>query len=717
MMKHLAYALTAPACFLLCTTAFARAGSGTCTITVPQSGSDPAGAANQFSLGYDFTYKRKADQSTTVSITQDAAALILDVVAKQREPVTAIQTTNGPGVLNDDNVTVYIWPHGTTGFAYTFAANPRAARDQTSSENAAYAPEWGARATRTSGGYTIVMRIPFDVMRTDGSTAWKIQVSRTIVATNSTYVWCDDSAQVLPFDATFAGTFEGVDVKSVAHAVRPKPRLALYGLGETQPGSDTSRIGADLSLPFTPTASFVATLHPDYSNVEMDQQTIAPTAFPRQYQEVRPFFTQLNSYVNPNMFCSLDCPQELYTPGIPAFSQGYAVEGTQGHLAFGAFDAVGVGRSDGFASANYTYEDSDKAFQLAVQRVSVDAGASAISGPIHDDVTYASTGYMNQHSHLFAYANAAVDSGSAVSDASQATYAEEGAGYILPSTNTVVMFSLQHIGPQFVPQDGYVQQPDVTGYDALAQRVWTFKPNSELQDVSATEVLYHQHNSFAQPDLVQSTTQLNLDFKRQYTLHLFDTNLATQTTYATPSSGDLAPFDSSGAMIGYRYGTSTPTSISYSAGPFYHGRSGEWSFVTTVGLAPRIHLGLEADRTWYAPSAFAAAKWGESGAPEWLEKATLDWQFSHIASLDFGVRRVVGMVMPNAFQQPIFGVGTSCANAAAGAIIDCSNLSAGFHLLVGHQELYMAYGDPSLLETKPAFIVKWIQYLGAEKGT
>ncbi len=508
MMKRFAYAIAAAAGFFACATAAVRAAPSPCAITVPQSGSDPAATGNQLSLGYDFAYKRKADESTTAAVRQDETALILTVVAKQREPVTATQTTNGPGVLNDDNVTVYVWPQGTTGFAYTFAANPRGARDQTSSENAAYAPEWGARATTTSGGYTIVMRIPFDVMRAGGSTIWKVQVSRTIVATNSTFVWCDDSAQILPFDATFAGTFHGVGVKSAASAVRPRPRLALYGLGETQPGNDTSRIGADLSIPFTPTASFVATLHPDYSNVEMDQQTIAPTAFPRQYQEVRPFFTQLNSYINPNMFCTLDCPQELYTASIPSFSQGYAAEGTQGHLAFGGFDAVGVGRSDGFASANYTYEDSSKAFQLGVQRVSVDAAGNAITGPIHDDVTYAATGYMNQRSHLFAYANAAIDSGLAVTNASQATYAEEGVGYMMPSSNTIAMFSLQHIGPQFAPQDGYVQQPDVTGYSVLAQRVWTFKPNSELQDVSATEVLYHQHNKLR---AARSRTVLDTD--------------------------------------------------------------------------------------------------------------------------------------------------------------------------------------------------------------
>jgi hypothetical protein len=304
---------------VLFVSAAARAASGSCTISVPQSGGNASlPAANRLRLTYDFTYKRKAEESTVVTVTQDDRALILSVTASQKEPITATQTTNGAGVLNDDNITAYIYPQGTTGFAYTFSANPRGARYQTSSENAAYAPEWSVAAKATGAGYALVMRIPFEIMRAGGSKNWRVQISRTIVATNSNPVWCDASAQDVPFDPAFAGTFEGVGAKSVARAARPKPRLAFYGLSETQPGNDTSRIGADIAVPFTPTASFLATLHPDYSNVEVDQQTIAPTAFPRQYQEVRPFFTQLNSYVNPSMF-TLILPASCIRPASRRF--------------------------------------------------------------------------------------------------------------------------------------------------------------------------------------------------------------------------------------------------------------------------------------------------------------------------------------------------------------------------------------------------------------
>ena len=154
----------------------------------------------------------------------------------------------------------------------------------------------------------------------------------------------------------------------MAAAARPKPRLQVYGLGEVTTaanGGNTSRVGADFSLPITPTASLVGTLHPDYSNVEVDQQTIAPSAFARQYAEVRPFFTQSASYFNQHYSCS-NCPSTLYTPSIPTFGQGYALEGTQGHVQFAAFDALGDGRSDNAQTLNYSWTRSASAWRRRV---------------------------------------------------------------------------------------------------------------------------------------------------------------------------------------------------------------------------------------------------------------------------------------------------------------------------------------------------------------
>src|ERR1700733_11137558 len=104
-----------------------------------------------------------------------------------------------------------------------------------------------------------------------------------------------------------AGDF---DIAASAVA-RPKPRADIYGLasigedrnlfqqanGEFLPENVRS-FGGDLSYPITPTVRFVGTLNPDFSNVEIDQQTIVPQEFQRQLIEYRPFFAQGAAFIN-----------------------------------------------------------------------------------------------------------------------------------------------------------------------------------------------------------------------------------------------------------------------------------------------------------------------------------------------------------------------------------------------------------------------------------
>ena len=45
------------------------------------------------------------------------------------------------------------------------------------------------------------------------------------------------------------------------------------------------------------------------------------------------------------------------------------------------------------------------------------------------------------------------------------------------------------------------------------------------------------------------------------------------------------------------------------------------------------------------------------------------------------------------------------------------NLSAAYHRKVPGGELYVVYGDAAAFATAPRFIVKYIKYFGADKGT
>lgn len=637
---------------------------------------------------FDFAFARSGEP-TTVYVAQDANGLDFAFDVTQSEQITASQQTNGAGVLNDDYVGVHLWPQGANGFGYAFYANPLGARYQTSSENSAYYPEWTAAARRTGTGYVVTMHVPFNILRGAGSTAWRAQFSRVTVASNSTQVWEHVQGQRNASDPAYGGVLDGIKPHAGAPATRPKPRLQLYGLGEVttrQQGGSTSRLGGDFSIPVTRTSSIIGAFHPDFSNVEIDQQSISPTAFARRYSEVRPFFTQAGSFFN-NMFNCTDCPTTLYTPSIPTFRDAYAYEGTSGPLSFAAFNVNGFSRDDNAETAGYNLANSKTIAQLAWQRVQVTAPGFS------DTVDEIFSGIGSQHTHFFLSYNGAIESGTNVTDRGQAIYSDFGAGYA--DKTSVAVVDVQKIGAQFNPADGYTQQPDLHGYIGVFNKTFNLSKTAFLRDVFASVVYGRYHNQENQTNSTLGVGQVNLDLRDQISIHL---NAASQGVQIF--DGEFLPFNQNGIYVSYKGSTSTPTFVNYSNGPYYHGHLVSWQYLTTQPLVKRLNLTLEGDENYYLTSYP-----GELVAKQWLERAGFDWQFSRYASLDVGIRRIFGRDLPVSYAPPDF------------TYIDAGNVSAAFHFLAAQNEFYAVYGDPNNLSTKPALFLKWIRYIGAQKGT
>ncbi|HZO92587.1 MAG TPA: hypothetical protein VFB22_02375 [Candidatus Baltobacteraceae bacterium] len=644
--------------------------------------------AAKLDLAYDFIYKRPSGEPVEVYVAQDSGAIDVAFVVTQRETLIASQQTNGSSVTSDDYVGVYLWPQGAQGFSYAFFANPHGTRYQTSSENSAYSPDWAAVGHTTRNGYVVTMRIPFSAIRSGGSTTWRAQFVRETIATGSLSVWTYSPRQQNANDPAFAGTLTHVGIAS--GSIRPKARAQIYALGEATTranGGDTSRMGADLSLPITPTASFVASLHPDYSNVELDQQTIAPTAFPYQYAEVRPFFTQVGQPFNYTFSCT-NCPQLLYTPAIPTFRDGYAVEGTQGPFTFSAFDAVGYGRVDQGQTVDWNVETPEKVESFNVQHIGVDTADG-----IHDETTSFTSGYADQTNHLFVYANGGVERGSLVTSPSQANYVQAGGGYV--TSTTVVTGAFENLGSQFAPVDAYVAQNDLTGWEFYYRHALNFSPKAIFHDITWNSFVSRYRDRFGRPDQYETTGQVNFDFRNLVTFELFG-----NSTKVRGATSEFLPYDSEGLYLGYRTNTVTPTYAQFTEGPYYHGRLLARTYLTTLPVKRRVHLTLETDEDDYV-----SVGYGEPHAREWLERASLDWQISREASFDVGARRILGSQIPNSFQIPTFGY------------LNAGNVSLAFHVLTLRNEFYVVYGDPNSLATTPALFVKWIRYIGAPKGT
>jgi hypothetical protein len=647
--------------------------------------------AAKLSLDNDFTYRHPATEATSVFVMQDKSALDIGFVVTQKESLTEAQETNGPGVANDDNVTVYLFPQGAGGFAYSFSANPRGARYQTSTENTAYSPQWTATSKITPTGYSVTMRIPFSLMRAAGSTVWRAEFARTTVVSGSTAIWAFTPGQRSVSDPSYAGTLRDLaqHVQTATAPVRPQPRLQLYSLGELTThaqGGDTSRVGADLSLPITPTASFVSTLHPDYSNVEVDQQTIAPNAFQRQFNEVRPFFTQLTQFYNFAIGC-INCPQSLYTPIIPTFRDGYAIEGTQGALSFSSFDTTGLARNDQATALNYFVKGASSKYGLDLQQVGVDAPG------FHDVVDTFTTGYVSKRSNLFVYANGGQDRGTGVTSANLGNYYEVGTGYASPIT--VASLSYQSVGAQYLPADGFVAQSDTGGLETTLTQNWNFSPTAFVHDITYSWYGSHFRTHTGELDQTNAAHTFTFDFRDQIRMNVY-----TGSSDVLVTSGQLLPFNVNGIYLGYKAATTTPSFVQHLGGAYYHGNLDNWTYLSTQPLARDVHVTVEADENQYS-TVYPSEKSGK----QWLERATVDWQLNRNASFDLGARRLIGPNLPVSFAPPDF------------TPLNAANVSVAFHFLTAKNEFYAVYGDPNSLSTKPALFLKWIRYIGAEKGT
>lgn len=644
-------------------------------------------------LPWDVQHQRPATEPTTAQLATDGANIYVRFEAQQREPLLAQQHTNDVGDGTDDEVWVDLWPGGSAGFYYQFAATSNGTHYQYSSENTAYAPTWESAGSARAGGFTVTMRIPLRIMR-GGGTGWRVQLVRIVRSTGERQIWSYSPAQTNGDDVTYAGALNGL---ATAAASRPRPRVALYGLGAAgspSAGLTTSRMGGDFSLPVTATSSVYGTVHPDFSNVEIDQQTISPTAYQRSFSEVRPFFTQGANFYG-NFDCDV-CPflTDLYTPAIPTPRDGYAFEGKQGQFSVAGFDAIGDGRNDGATAV--TYRTPDSHWRLSAQSV-----AANVPG-VTDHVDSTGLSY-NDNKHVSGYVNYGTDHGTNVLDGSQAQRWD--AGTFIYSNTFGFAASARKVGRYYEPVDGFVQHADIAGYALYDNKIWQFGGKSWLNSIQFAQLVDRYHGQDGA--LNQTDNQMMLDVLTQ---NRIDVQATVGSSYLRLNSGIFTPISQNGIGLTYHSGTAnsvgsfgqhgssaTPTSITYNTGRFGPGRVDSWARGTTMTAGPRGSVALELDDT-------RAYEDGGATNVQWLERLGYTYATGKNSSFALGVRRITGT-------PPVVDA-TSLPSSS-----NAWNLSFAYHRRLPHDELYLAYGDASQLSTLPQFVVKLIHYFGAEKGT
>lgn len=701
---------------------------------------DPAWQAGKVPTGNgpweNVTTRSPAQYPTTTYLLYDDKNLYVGFEADQDSiPVTATQRTNDVGFGIDDFVGIGIDTSGSGSQNYYFETTPRGVTYEQSGENSRFLPRWHAAGKIGPRFWSAVLIIPLNVVRVPhgGKQTWRMQLVRGIAARGEHLAWAWDpimqdapSGQWPGFspDQRFwaAAQFDF----AASAAARPKPRADVYGLASI--GADRNLfqqangtflpmnvrwIGGDVSYPLTPTIRFVGTLNPDFSNVEIDQQTIVPQEFQRQLVEYRPFFSQGAAYINatsvpraPSGPNSTAPDLVFYSPSVGPFDSGGKVEGTFGDQSFGVLTFHGYDETN-----NNTFSDQAYGFQHAVPGGSfiywsdgVFANHS-IAGT--DDTIENGFEARNLQNGMIVYGDYAFENGSWVPQG----HADFSEFFVdRHKGDFEVNGGYLDISPNYDPIDGYTSNSDIRGpqffTDYAGATPWIknytlfFDADRFLDDSGAVH---------------QADTQffVNAVFKNQFSLDGLGEVVGQLRSYSVPAGpgcsgpilytssftgypcyldGHTQPFNLYQIPVGYRDGTPIPVDGSYQWGPFGDDYVHLFTLVTSRPLTQRLSLGLEYDGTY--ERAFSN---GELDS-QWLRRISLGYNISSDSSFTLQLRDINGYG----------GFATQIGN----------NLALAYHQrFPAGDELYVNYGSPASGATLDRLIVKFVLHEGADEGT
>lgn len=655
---------------------------------------------------YDLTTRIPAPLSTTAYLTYDTDNIYVAFHSEQASaPIHAAQTTNNIGFGQDDFVGVGLDPSGNGGQVYYFEATPRAVRYQQASESTRYDPPWQAYAHVEGNAWNAVLVIPLKVLRASGGHAWRFNFIRGVAAVGEHYTWAFDGVMQdgqppnypLFTDARFWPAL--TDVAIQARAARPQPRAEIYGLESA--GRDRRQFqqangafasqpvrnyGLDFTYPTTDTIALVGTLNPDFSNVEVDQQTIAPQEFRRNLNEYRPFFAQGAQYFSPSLAPEggLSGPgyQVFYTPGIGTFDRGLKLEGTYGLQSIGLLNVRGLA-PDGSAlddsAFGFSHQLSDRTFGYWIDGV-------LAHHDIGDDSTIES-GFKGRNlvnGFVYGY-NQAFETSDLLAFPQQ-QYAYERNGFIdVHKPNYEWLYGYEDISPNFAPLDG------ITPFNDARGPIYTFDANSTWPGVKTFSTFLAGDRFLTRDGTVHSADFFgNVDFVFPDLIHVNVSQATSEFDDPIFTGGVMQPFNATTLALGYRDATPSPIDASYGAGPFANFYLQQFTSSTSRAIGSRFNLSLEYDGT--------------------LER------------FDTGFRD--GQLLRRIGIGESFGPDTNVlialrdVNGRGGFALPGLNLAVGLHeRFRNNNELFVNFGTPAASATLDRLIVKYVLRIGGGAGT
>ncbi len=668
------------------------------------------------------TTQKPASDATQMLLLYDDVNLYVGLRAEQRDtPITATQSANNVGFGLDDFVGIGLDTSGNGTNVYFFMTTPRGTRYQQSSESSRYAPPWTAVTARTANGWNAMFVIPLKVLRTPSSPSqtWRVNVVRRIAARDVNETWAYDPIMndggggtnnfPLFSDARYWPRLTGLRLATTASHRQPRAELYTLASGGGDRGkfqaadgsfvsSGARHAGVDIVVPVTGTASFVAAIAPDYSNVEIDQQTIAPQEFRRALSEYRPFFSQGASFFDPSSLIGINAPPNriFYSPAIGPFDRGLKLEGTQGLQSFGALEVQGAGFDD--MAFGYRHATPSRSFTYSLDGVTThhQAGNETIDPRAGNDATWQAqvTGRNPRTGFVFAL-DYAREHGTFVADDRLAFKTEDFVDVHRGNYETYLGY--RNIGPQYAPVLGYTQNADIRGPQAYVDLNGTLSPRGPVKriDLFLTGDRYLDRSGAVH----QADANVSLDVQLKNGFHIsggpytsqlrtYDSGLVGYPFYA---HGVTRSYNQHSINLGYKDGTPAPVDVSYSFGPFGDLFLQQTTFSTSRTIATRWTVGAELD---------AARERSLFGGPtngQWLRRVTVGENVDRDTNFTISLR----------------GISGTGGFAAPGV-----NLAGSFHhRFRNDSELFVNYGTPAAPATLARLVVKYVLRTGGGAGT
>lgn len=690
-----------------------------------------ADAGNRFE---DITTRSAAPLETAAYMLYDAQNLYVAFDVQQSNVrIIANQTTNNIGFGLDDFVGIGIDTSGNGSTVYYFETTPRGTRYQQASESSRYNPVWRTAARVGNASWTAVLTIPLRAFHHGSAPTqtWRFNFVRGVAATGEHYTWAFDGTMTdgtVPqwpafSDSQFWPRLSGIHLSNGGDVrFGDRARTDVYALGSA--GTDRKlfqqangsfqpeparAVGIDFNYALTDSVHFVATVNPDFSNVEVDQQTIAPQEFRRPLIEYRPFFAEGAAFLNPvspSAGAAQPNNQLFYSPDIGPFDRGAKLEGSFGNQSFGLLSFRGYDETSGNVfddiAYGYTHALPDQSFSYWSDGV---LAHHSIAGS--DAAAEAGAQYHNLHTGVVGGVDQAFEGGSYVLDPGHARALSMWGQLIKPNYGAFIDY--QDVTPNYNPIDGFTSISDTRGFVYGVNVAGSSRTLKNYSLFVGTDQFMDASGAVHQADALAT---IKATFKDQISLSIGPHNgeLRSYSTSAPGPSGCDDPslirtaytgfpnyycgrtdrFEQLNVRVGYRDGSQSPTDVTFAEGPFGGTFLHQYLFSTSRPLGTRFSVAAQ-----YGGTSGVTASSGALNS-QWLRLVSFGYNVDSDSSIAFELRSINGIVN---------GLTTTPG----------LNVAASYHRrYVSGNELYLTFGTPAATQTLDRFIVKYVFHAGPQ---